>query len=115
MENNFKGVIERADKDAVNLKDSGDLALAAQGLQTLFDETTNMAYGKRELLVNAYVKEVNTKADDIYGKGQHITLEIVDTNNNEHIDVQDHILAKHVDGTNSNLHISALERANNSY
>ncbi|MBU6454843.1 MAG: hypothetical protein KGS72_23950 [Cyanobacteria bacterium REEB67] len=109
MDNNFVNTIKAADVDATNLKDGGDLNVAAQGLQKLFDDTTEMTYSKRAFLLNSYTKEINSKADDIYGKGNHITLEIVDTNQNDHIDAGDKIHVAPVHGMSRDVHISNIE------
>jgi hypothetical protein len=100
MENDFKNVIAAADRDAVTLKNDCDLSLSAQALQTMFDSTTNLPRGRRDFLVNSYVNELNTKADDLYGNGKHIKLEIIDTNKNMMLDATDKINVTHVDGTN---------------
>ena len=110
MDNNFARAIQAADADATNLKDGGDLNVAAQGLQKLFDDTTEMTYSKRAFLLNSYTTEISNKADDIYGKGNHITLEIVDTNKNDHIDAGDKIHVAPVHGMSKDVHISSIER-----
>ncbi|MBS2006633.1 MAG: hypothetical protein JST01_06310 [Cyanobacteria bacterium SZAS TMP-1] len=111
----IRTAITCADNDAVNLGDKGTLANSASGLQALFDQTINMAYGKRELLLNAYVKEANIKADDIYGKGNHATLEIVDSNKNDHIDLADKIRTTTKDGVKIDAPMSSWQRENNSW
>jgi hypothetical protein len=93
MEKDFSNVIERADRDAVNLKDNANLRNAAEGVQRLFDESSNLGYGRKAFLLNSYVNEVNHHADDIYGQGKHIKLEIVDSNNNDRLDPNDRIKA----------------------
>jgi len=106
MDNNLQSVIEQADKDSVNLKDSCDLRLSAEAMQTMFDNTANLPYGRREFLVNSYVRELDQHADDLYGKGNHIKLEIVDSNKDEHINAGDKVHVQHVNGFNANFPLS---------
>jgi hypothetical protein len=105
MENDYRAIIQRADKDAVNLKDNADLSAAAERVQRLFDESSNLSYGRKAFLVNAYVDEANHHADDIYGKGQHIKLEIIDSNKNEHLDENDKVTARRSNGENASIHL----------
>jgi hypothetical protein len=106
MQNDFRNVIERADKDALNLKDDANLRNAAEGVQRLFDESSSLGYGRKAFLLNSYVNEVNHCADDIYGRGKHIKLEIVDSNNNDRLDPNDHIKATRSKGETDSIPLS---------
>ena len=75
MENDYSNVMRRADNDAEKLNEKSKLHGAAEAVQRLFDESSNLTPNRRDFIVNAYVKEANKHADDIYGKGNHITLE----------------------------------------
>ncbi len=108
MENEYRNVMERADRDAVKLNDKADLHSAAEGVQNLFDQTFTRSYGQRSFLVNSYVNEMNKHADDIYGKGQHIKLEIIDSNKNERLDLNDQVTATRTNGEKASIPVSAV-------
>jgi hypothetical protein len=108
MENDYSNVIARADKDVVNLKDDANLRNAAEGVQRLFDESTNLSYGRKEFLLNTYINEANHHADDIYGQGKHIKLEIVDASTKDHIGPSDLVRATRPNKESETVHLSQL-------